>query len=33
MTYYAGKYGYAGDSFPVAANISYTSIALPVGRT
>lgn len=31
MTYYARKYGYRGDSYPVASKISYGSIALPVG--
>lgn len=31
MKYYREKYGYAEDSFPVAAKISYQSIALPVG--
>ncbi|MBN1106863.1 MAG: DegT/DnrJ/EryC1/StrS family aminotransferase [Deltaproteobacteria bacterium] len=31
MTYYRDKYGYGEDSFPVAASISYGSIALPVG--
>lgn len=31
MTYYAEKYGYGQDSFPVAARISYGSVALPVG--
>jgi len=31
MTYYRDKYGYSDDSFPVAAKISYGSIALPVG--
>lgn len=31
MTYYKEKYGYGPDCFPVAALISYQSIALPVG--
>jgi perosamine synthetase len=31
MTYYKEKYGYKDDNFPVAARISYGSIALPVG--
>jgi dTDP-4-amino-4,6-dideoxygalactose transaminase len=31
MTYYRNKYGYKEDSFPIAAKISSTSIALPVG--
>lgn len=31
MTYYREKYGHGEDSFPVAARISYQSIALPVG--
>lgn len=31
MTFYSEKYGYADDSFPHAAAISYGSIALPVG--
>ena len=31
MTYYKEKYGFAADSFPNAARISYGSIALPVG--
>jgi dTDP-4-amino-4,6-dideoxygalactose transaminase len=31
MTYYRDKYGYGDDSYPVAARISYGSIALPVG--
>jgi dTDP-4-amino-4,6-dideoxygalactose transaminase len=31
MAYYSDKYGYGEDSFPVAASISYGSIALPVG--
>ncbi len=31
MTYYAQKYGYRPDSFPNAAWISASSIALPVG--
>jgi perosamine synthetase len=31
MTYYKNKYGYGEDSFPVAARISYQSVALPVG--
>ena len=31
MTYYKTKYGYQEDSFPVASQISYDSIALPVG--
>jgi dTDP-4-amino-4,6-dideoxygalactose transaminase len=31
MAYYRDKYGYREDSFPVAASISYGSIALPVG--
>ena len=31
FTYYKNKYGYKGNSFPVAALISNTSIALPVG--
>ena len=31
MTYYKEKYGFAKDSFPNAARISYGSIALPVG--
>ncbi|HZH28333.1 MAG TPA: DegT/DnrJ/EryC1/StrS family aminotransferase [Azospirillaceae bacterium] len=31
MTYYTQKYGFAPDSFPVAARISGNSIALPVG--
>lgn len=30
MTYYKTKYGYKEDSFPVASQISYDSIALPV---
>lgn len=31
MTYYQHQFGYRLDSFPVAARISYQSIALPVG--
>ena len=31
MTYYKEKYGYTENDFPVAARISYGSIALPVG--
>jgi dTDP-4-amino-4,6-dideoxygalactose transaminase len=31
MTYYRKKYGYEDDSFPVAARISKSSIALPIG--
>lgn len=31
MTYYMQKYGYAKDTFPTAAWISASSIALPVG--
>ena len=31
MSYYKNKYGYGDDSYPVAAKISYHSIALPVG--
>jgi perosamine synthetase len=31
FTYYREKYGYGEDSFPTAAAISNTSIALPVG--
>jgi dTDP-4-amino-4,6-dideoxygalactose transaminase len=31
MSYYAEKYGYGSDTFPVASKISYGSIALPVG--
>lgn len=31
MTYYRKKYGYDDSSFPVAARISASSIALPVG--
>jgi len=31
FTYYREKYGYQESSFPVAARISYCSIALPVG--
>lgn len=31
MTYYKEKYRYGTNSFPVAARISYQSIALPVG--
>jgi dTDP-4-amino-4,6-dideoxygalactose transaminase len=31
MTYYRNKYRYTEDSFPIAARISSTSIALPVG--
>jgi len=31
LTYYKEKYDYKADSFPVAAAISYCSIALPVG--
>ncbi|MGD8388486.1 MAG: DegT/DnrJ/EryC1/StrS family aminotransferase [Desulfobacteraceae bacterium] len=31
MLYYREKYGYQEESFPVAARISYGSIALPVG--
>lgn len=31
MAYYRDKYGHREDSFPVAASISYGSIALPVG--
>ena len=31
MTYYRDKYGYKEGSFPVAARISSSSIALPVG--
>lgn len=31
MTYYRDKYGYAEDTFPVAARISRNSVALPVG--
>jgi dTDP-4-amino-4,6-dideoxygalactose transaminase len=31
MQYYSAKYGYDQESFPRAARISYSSIALPVG--
>lgn len=31
MTYYRNKYGYTERDFPVAARISYQSVALPVG--
>lgn len=31
LTYYREKYGYGEDTFPVAARISRSSIALPVG--
>ncbi len=31
FTYYKEKYGYDNNSFPVAAKISYNSIAFPVG--
>lgn len=31
LKYYRDKYGYGGDSFPVAKRISENSIALPVG--
>jgi perosamine synthetase len=31
FTYYRQKYGYNEKSFPVAAKISYSSVALPVG--
>ena len=31
MTYYKKKYGYDENDFPMAAHISYGSIALPVG--
>lgn len=31
MAYYRNKYGYTDRDFPVAARISYQSIALPVG--
>jgi dTDP-4-amino-4,6-dideoxygalactose transaminase len=31
LTYYSDKYGYTRSEFPVAARISYGSIALPVG--
>jgi len=31
MTYYMEKYGYKKDSFPVASQISYGSVALSVG--
>jgi perosamine synthetase len=31
FSYYKGKYGYSDNSFPVAARISSSSIALPVG--
>ncbi|MBU4373600.1 MAG: DegT/DnrJ/EryC1/StrS family aminotransferase [Euryarchaeota archaeon] len=31
MTYYKEKYGYSDNSYPNAAKISYSSIALPVG--
>jgi dTDP-4-amino-4,6-dideoxygalactose transaminase len=31
MKYYRDKYGYAGDAYPVATEISDCSIALPVG--
>ncbi len=31
MAYYRKKYGYRGDTFPVAARISKSSIALPIG--
>jgi dTDP-4-amino-4,6-dideoxygalactose transaminase len=31
LSYYKNKYGYSDSSFPVAALISYGSIALPVG--
>ena len=31
MTYYKDKYGYQKNSFPAASQISYDSIALPVG--
>ncbi|HYF02883.1 MAG TPA: DegT/DnrJ/EryC1/StrS family aminotransferase, partial [Patescibacteria group bacterium] len=31
FTYYREKYGYTDDTFPIAARISNSSIALPVG--
>ena len=31
FTYYRNKYGYDDGSFPIAAEISYNSVALPVG--
>jgi len=31
MSYYRKKYGYGLETFPVAARISYSSIALPIG--
>lgn len=31
MSYYADKYGYGTETFPMASKISYGSIALPVG--
>jgi dTDP-4-amino-4,6-dideoxygalactose transaminase len=31
LSYYRGKYGFSDDTFPVAARISRSSIALPVG--
>ena len=31
MTYYREKYGYSETSYPEAARVSYSSIALPVG--
>jgi dTDP-4-amino-4,6-dideoxygalactose transaminase len=31
LSYYKNKYGYSDESFPIAALISYSSIALPVG--
>ena len=31
MAYYMDKYGYKESSYPVAADISYQSVALPVG--
>jgi perosamine synthetase len=31
FTYYKNKYGYSEKSYPVAARLSYDSIALPVG--
>ena len=30
-SYYRGKYGYEPSQYPVAARISYGSVALPVG--
>lgn len=31
LTYYREKYGFRADEFPIAARLSYSSVALPVG--